>query len=115
MNSSAVESTVPSGHAKMRVGGGGVGYWVVLDSVITTERIAALGYDWIVLDAQHGELDLAGVTRGILAASSAGTSSFVRVLENSLPAIGGPLDRGAAGVIVPLINTADDARRAVDA
>jgi len=32
-----------------------IGYWVVLDSPISTERIARLGYDYVVVDAQHGQ------------------------------------------------------------
>ena len=93
-----------------------VGYWVVLDAPIATERIARLGYDYVCLDAQHGLLGYSGLLAGLMAID-AGRSSvgLVRVGANDPFHIGQALDAGAAGVIVPLVNTADDARRAVAA
>jgi len=105
--------TPAEGHLRMSRGGKGIGYWVVLDLPLTTERIAGLGYDWIVLDDQHGDLGATGLTRGLQAAAAAGTAGYVRVKENSLAEIGRALDRGAAGVVIPLVDSAADAERAV--
>jgi 4-hydroxy-2-oxoheptanedioate aldolase len=93
-----------------------VGYWVVLDAPVATERIARLGYDYVCLDAQHGLLGYSGLLAGLMAVD-AGRSSvgLVRVGANDPFHIGQALDAGAAGVIVPLVNTPDDARRAVAA
>jgi 4-hydroxy-2-oxoheptanedioate aldolase len=94
-----------------------VGYWVMLDAPPATERIALVGYDYVVLDAQHGLLDARGILDGLMAIDAAGndTVGLVRVEANNATPIGRALDAGAAGVIVPLIDTAEDAVRAVQA
>ncbi len=91
-----------------------VGYWVVLDSPVSTERIAGLGYDYVCFDAQHGLLDYKGLLAGLTAVDAGGESvGLVRVGANDPFLIGQSLDAGAAGIIVPLVNTAEDAARAV--
>src|ERR687886_2010748 len=91
-----------------------VGYWVVLDSAASTERVARLGYDYVSLDAQHGLFGYSGMVAGLTAIDAAGAAvGLVRVSENGAGPIGRALDAGAAGVIVPLVNTARDAADAV--
>jgi 4-hydroxy-2-oxoheptanedioate aldolase len=92
-----------------------VGYWSALDAPPATERIASLGYDYVCLDGQHGYLGYAGLRNGLLAVDAApGTAvGLVRVEANDITPIGRALDAGAAGVIVPLIDTAADAAEAV--
>ncbi|MEV6282423.1 aldolase/citrate lyase family protein [Kribbella sp. NPDC051770] len=94
-----------------------VGYWVVLDSPPSTERIASVGYDYVVLDGQHGLLSTRGILDGLLAidAAAGSTVGLVRVEANNATPIGRALDAGATGVIVPLIDTAEDAAYAVRA
>ena len=91
-----------------------VGYWVVLDSPVSTERIARIGYDYVCFDAQHGLLDYKGLLTGLTAVDAGGESvGLVRVGANDPFLIGQALDAGAAGIIVPLVNTPEDAARAV--
>lgn len=93
-----------------------VGYWVTLDSPVSTERVSRLGYDYVCLDAQHGFLDLGGLTRGLMAVQAGGSAvGLVRVGANDPFHIGQALDAGAAGVIVPLVDTAEQAAAAVSA
>lgn len=98
-----------------------IGYWVTLDAPPATERIARLGYDYVVLDGQHGLIGTQGLVNGLLAIDAGGslgghdTVGLVRVEANDPTPIGRALDTGAAGVIVPLIDTADDVVRAVRA
>ncbi|WP_159610880.1 HpcH/HpaI aldolase/citrate lyase family protein [Glutamicibacter sp. JC586] len=93
-----------------------VGYWVVLDSPVSTERIARLGYDYVALDAQHGLLGYNGMLTGLMAIdASARAAGVVRVEANNATAIGKALDAGAVAVIVPLVNNAQDAADAVKA
>jgi 4-hydroxy-2-oxoheptanedioate aldolase len=93
-----------------------VGYWVVLDSPVSTERIGRLGYDYVCVDAQHGLVEYSGILRALTAVDAAGASvGLVRVGANDPFLIGQALDAGAAGVIVPLVNSAEDAARAVSA
>jgi len=98
-----------------------VGYWSVLDAPVVLERLARVGYDYVAIDAQHGLLGYAGVLSGLMAidagAAAGGTATvgLVRVQGNEVAAIGQALDAGAHGVIVPLIDSAADAVRAVAA
>jgi 4-hydroxy-2-oxoheptanedioate aldolase len=93
-----------------------VGYWVSLDAPPATERLARLGYDFVVLDVQHGLIGYAGMLAGLTAIDAAASSvGLVRVAVNDLTAIGRALDAGAAGVIVPLVNSAEEAAAAVAA
>jgi 4-hydroxy-2-oxoheptanedioate aldolase len=93
-----------------------VGYWVVLDSPASTERIARLGYDYVSLDAQHGLFGYSGMLAGLAAIDASGQAvGMVRVGANDATLVGRALDAGAAGVIVPLINSAEDAAAAVAA
>ncbi|MER7080895.1 4-hydroxy-2-oxoheptanedioate aldolase [Saccharopolyspora kobensis] len=93
-----------------------VGYWVVLDDPIATERLARLGYDYVVVDAQHGMLGSTGIRNAMLAIDAGATSAaVVRVEQNDPFAIGRVLDAGATGIIVPLVDTAEDAAAAVRA
>jgi 4-hydroxy-2-oxoheptanedioate aldolase len=91
-----------------------VGYWVIIDSPASTERLARLGYDYVCFDAQHGLLDYKGILAGMTSVDAGGESvGMVRVGANDAFLIGQALDSGAAGIIVPLVNTAEDAARAV--
>jgi 4-hydroxy-2-oxoheptanedioate aldolase len=93
-----------------------VGYWVMLDSPASTERIARLGYDYVSLDGQHGLFGYSGMLAGLTAIDAAGRAvGMVRVAANDATQIGRALDAGAAGVIVPLINSAEEAAIAVAA
>lgn len=93
-----------------------VGYWCVLDAPVATERIARLGFDYVVIDMQHGLVGYSGLVAGLTAVDAAGRGvGLVRVGENAIAAIGRALDAGAIGVIVPLVDDIDDAARAVAA
>lgn len=93
-----------------------LGYWVIMDSPVSTERIARLGYDYVCFDGQHGLLDYKGILAGMMAVDAGGEAvGMVRVGANDPFLIGQALDAGAAGIIVPLVNTAEDAVRAVAA
>lgn len=99
---------------KVRSGQTVVGYWAVLDSPVSTERIARLGYDYVALDAQHGLMGYSGWLHGLMAIDASGSAAgLVRVPSNNAAYIGQALDAGAAGVIVPLVNTAEEAAAAV--
>ncbi|WP_417218115.1 HpcH/HpaI aldolase family protein [Arthrobacter sp.] len=101
---------------KIRARERAVGYWIVLDSPVSTERIARAGYDYVALDAQHGLIGYSGMLHGLLAIDAGQSAAgLVRVEANNPTAIGKALDAGAVGIIVPLVNTAEDAAAAVRA
>jgi 4-hydroxy-2-oxoheptanedioate aldolase len=93
-----------------------IGYWAVLDAPVATERLARAGYDYVALDAQHGLIGYSGLLSSLMAIDAGGAAvGLVRVEANNATPIGRALDAGAAGVIVPLVDTAEDAAAAVSA
>jgi 2-keto-3-deoxy-L-rhamnonate aldolase RhmA len=88
--------------------------WLALGSVALAEMAAKAKPDAIVLDLQHGLWER-GSLEAALAAVPSDVPVLARVAENSVRAIGEALDAGAEGVIVPLVETAKQARRAVRA
>ncbi|OLT12081.1 aldolase [Kocuria sp. CNJ-770] len=93
-----------------------LGYWSVLDSPISNERLAMTGYDYIALDGQHGLMGYSGILHNLMAIDAGhGPAGIVRVEANDPAVIGQALDAGARGVIVPMVDTAEQAAAAVRA
>ena len=89
------------------------GIWFMLGESATAARLAGAGFDWAVLDMQHGTYDRTGVLESLRLQSHALPRTLVRVPSLDAAAIGSALDAGSSGVIVPLIDSAEDARTAV--
>ena len=80
-----------------------------------TEMLGHAGFDWILIDAEHGSINENDCLAMVRACELANTTSIVRPPVNDPEIIMRFLDRGAQGVQVPHVNTAADARAAVDA
>ncbi|MGV6873915.1 HpcH/HpaI aldolase family protein [Pseudochelatococcus sp. B33] len=76
---------------------------------------AASGHDFIFIDAQHGPFSLETICDIAQAATAHGVAGLVRVRGSDDPDIGRILDTGAAGIVVPDVETAEQARDAVNA
>lgn len=100
---------------KMRAGTRALGGWIGFADAFAAEALARLGVDWVCFDLQHGALSYSHLLQLIPAVGATTATPFVRVAANEAAAIGRVLDAGAHGVIVPMVNTADDAARAVAA
>jgi 4-hydroxy-2-oxoheptanedioate aldolase len=98
-----------------RAGERSLGIWLGLNDLYSAEMLAGLGYDWLCVDLQHGFMDAADAARLLAATATSATTPLVRVVANAFDQIGKALDAGAHGVIVPMVNTADEAARAVAA
>ena len=107
--------TVFSLARRLRVGETVFGGWCMLASAIVAETVAREGYAAVVLDAQHGLWDTAGIVAGIGALHHAGSTPIVRVPLGDFGFVSRALDFGAEAIIAPMINSADDARRFVAA
>jgi 2-keto-3-deoxy-L-rhamnonate aldolase RhmA len=79
------------------------------------EMLGYLGFDWILLDNEHGSITVDTAEACIAAAELTGMAPIVRPVGNRPELIAPFLDRGAWGVQVPHVNTAAEARAAVDA
>ena len=91
------------------------GSWVTLDSAIAAEVMGRAGFDWLILDGQHGGVHAGNMLSLIQAAELGGTPAIVRVAWNDESQIMRALDLGAYGVIVPMVSTAHEAQRAAAA
>ena len=92
-----------------------LGATVSCASPLVAEVMGHLGYDWVLLDLQHGENNLGNIAALLTAVSATPTTPWVRVVSNDGPLIQRVLDLGAYGVVVPLVNNATEARAAVRA
>jgi 4-hydroxy-2-oxoheptanedioate aldolase len=91
------------------------GLWMSLASPITAEALGLLGYDWLLFDTEHSAVDLAQV-QPLLQAASAGSSNLVvRPAWNDKVLIKRALDIGAQTLLVPFVQTPEEAAAAVAA
>src|SRR5215217_7747852 len=79
------------------------GMWVTLESPSITEMAVALGVDWIVIDAEHGQLDWQEIVAHIRATVRSDTVALVRLTEHSISLVKRTLDIGADGVVIPWV------------
>ncbi len=98
---------------KIRADRPAFGLSIGLNDPIVPELFARSGIDWLWIDDQHGTLDRAGILRTIQVATPYGVTPIVRVASNDFFRIGRSLDAGALGVIVPMVNSAEEAEQAV--
>jgi 4-hydroxy-2-oxoheptanedioate aldolase len=109
-----LSGAVPSGFRKrLQSGETVVGAFVNLGSPLCTEIMGIAGFDWLVLDLEHGAGDEALLTTQLQALKGTGIATIVRIEAVDLPRFMHVLDLGADGVLVPRLRNADDARRCV--
>src|SRR5262245_30206653 len=89
-----------------------LGTMLTLPSPAVAEVLAGLGFDWLFIDAEHGPLETRDLL-AILQAVSHRVACIVRVPACDEVAIKKALDLGAHGIIVPQVNTAEQAASAV--
>src|SRR6188768_197250 len=101
--------------AKMLAGEPAFGWALGLGSALAAERMAATGIDFVMIDGQHGSWGTDAMIPAFMAIVAGGATPMARVPSNDYTRIGKLLDEGALGIIVPMVHTADDAKRAADA
>jgi len=101
--------------AKLLTGQPALGCSVMFPSAPVVEMLGYAGFDWVLLDCEHGSLSLADVELMAMAADAAGITAIARPRSNANADIQSVMDRGVMGVQVPHVNTAADARRVVSA
>ncbi|MCH2416734.1 MAG: aldolase/citrate lyase family protein [Acidimicrobiales bacterium] len=91
------------------------GCWLKVPSSVTAEVAALSGFDYVCIDMQHGFSDRNDLIPMLQAIQPHSPRAIVRVPSNEPSVIGWALDAGATGVIVPLVNSAEEAEKAVKA
>jgi len=99
---------------QLRAGHPKLGLFLNSHSPTVADQMAHSGYDWLLVDSQHGPIGFETLSAMLGAISNGGAKSFVRVAGyHDRGGIQQSLDLGADGVLVPYINTAEEARQAV--
>lgn len=88
--------------------------WAGINDPAIVEQLAREDFDAIVMDMQHGAVDVSGAIRGIGAAAIFRKPAIIRIPVGEFSVASRVIDAGAAAVIAPMINSAEDARRFVD-
>ncbi len=90
-----------------------IGSWVTIGHPGVAEIMARAGFDWLTVDMEHSSLTLSQAEELIRVIDLCGVTPLVRVNENDPNVIKQVMDIGAHGVIVPLVNSREDAEKAV--
>ncbi len=104
-----------SSELKKRLHGGEAVYgtWCVSTDPLVAGTVARAGYDWMSVDMEHSPRNDESLRYILWMVRDTPTVAMVRVKDNRPDAIKQALDHGANGVVVPLIESVEDARRAV--
>jgi 4-hydroxy-2-oxoheptanedioate aldolase len=100
---------------RLAAGEPSIGSWVSTSEPIIAELIASVGFDHVIVDMQHGAVELGTLAPVLQAITAGGSTGIVRVPWNDHAVIGKALDIGALAIIVPMVETAEEAARVVAA
>lgn len=92
-----------------------IGFWQSLATAITAEISAYSGFDWLLIDGEHGANDLRSIRDQLQVIGPSPSQAVVRVASVDVVAVKQVMDAGAQTVLVPLVNTPEDARLMVQA
>jgi len=92
-----------------------IGSWITLNHFSIVEIMAEAGFDWLCVDMEHSVIDYYDAEKLIATIQAKGLMAYVRVGENNTRIIKRVLDSGADGIIVPMVNSKDDAQKAIEA
>ncbi len=92
-----------------------IGTFLGIGSAISAEIAAKIGFDWVLVDTEHGAGDEGTLVQQLQAISGGTSSPIVRVPWNDPVVIKRTLDAGASGIMVPYVNSATEAKNAVAA
>ncbi len=106
---------LPKNHLKaaLKAGKPQIGLWASIPSNYTAEVIAGAGFDWILLDTEHAPSDIETIVSQLQAVAAYPVTPVVRVPWNDMVMIKRYLDTGVQTLLVPQVNTVEEARNAV--
>lgn len=92
-----------------------IGSWITLRDPAVAEIMAKAGYDWLVVDCEHSILSIEAVGEIIRTIDLCQVTPLVRLTSNDANQIKRVMDAGAHGIIVPMVNSVEEAQKAVAA
>jgi len=90
-----------------------LGSWLTINHQSVVEIMASAGFEWLCIDIEHSAISISDVLNLIGHIQGNGMQALVRVNENNPVIIKQVMDAGADGVIIPMVNSVQDAERAV--
>ena len=104
-------------HVRQRLQRGepSIGTWMALPSPEAAEYVSKLGLDWLVVDSEHNPVDIRTLAQMFVAMGASGIAPMVRIPWNTAENFKRVLDAGAWGVVVPMVNSREEAELAVAA
>src|SRR5208282_4644315 len=99
----------------LKAGQPAVGTWLSLGSITAARLMAHTGLAWLTVDMEHSLVDWETATHMFATIADAGCTALARVPANRHDHIKRVLDNGAMGVVVPMVNSRDEAQAAVAA
>lgn len=108
---------IPRNRFKARLSDGGIQYglWVSLADAVSAEITAVAGFDWVVIDGEHAPNDLRSILAQLQAVQAYDVSPIVRPVRGDVALIKQLLDIGAQTILVPMVESADQAEEMVAA
>jgi len=100
---------------KLRRGEVSFGTWLAFGDLYATRLLARMGFDWLTLDIEHSAIDWSQATSIFGAIADAGCVPLGRVPEGNHYLIKRVLDAGAHGIVVPMVDTVEQAKIAINA
>lgn len=90
-----------------------IGTWLTMAHLSVAEILADAGYDWVMIETEHTSIDVSEVMTLIMAVEGRGSIALVRLAGNDPIQAKAVMDAGAAGVMVPMVNSKEEAETAV--
>ena len=100
---------------RLRKGGVAIGAWLSLNDPAAAEIMGTVGFDYLIIDTEHGAWDLQPLQTSIMALNGTDTVPIVRVPWNDHVRIKQLLDLGVEGILAPMVRTVEECRAFVDA
>jgi 2-keto-3-deoxy-L-rhamnonate aldolase RhmA len=100
---------------RLRTGETTFGAWLTVANPVIAEIMAGAGFDWVLIDTEHGGFGDEGLQTCLIAFNGSPTVPMVRVGWNDAVMIKRALDMGADGILIPMVSSAAEARAAVSA
>jgi len=92
-----------------------IGSWITLGDASIAEILVKSGFDWLVVDLEHSSISIRQASELIRVIDLGGVTPLVRLTSNNVDQIKRVMDAGAHGIVVPMVNTQQDAIKAVSA
>jgi 2-keto-3-deoxy-L-rhamnonate aldolase RhmA len=108
-------NTHSSVKVKLQGGEPAFGSWIMIGNLAVAEILAGVGFDWIAVDMEHTAIDYRTLQELLCGIERCGAEGLVRIENNDPVVIKRVLDCGARGIIVPQVNSREEAERAVSA